>query len=144
MQITCSAEKGVLDTQKCLACSLAGENPCGYDYAVLENMFADSQHEARKNEIHVTDLTGCIRKAWYDKTQASAEYPHEMLTRWLGTKIHAAVEGVLASDPGEGRVHNQRVGRADVAARVAHGGEAAQADARKVVIEAVVLRDQAL
>ena len=93
MQITCSAEKGVLDTQKCLACSLAGENPCGYDYAVLENMFADSQHEARKNEIHVTDLTGCIRKAWYDKTQASAEYPHEMLTRWLGTKIHAAVEG---------------------------------------------------
>ncbi len=93
MNITCSAEKGVFDTEKCLACALSGGNTCGYDYAVLKNMFGDSEQEARRNEIHVTDLTGCIRKAWYDKTCILNEYPHEMLTRWIGTKIHSAVEG---------------------------------------------------
>jgi CRISPR/Cas system-associated exonuclease Cas4 (RecB family) len=92
MKITCSAEKGVLGTEKCLACALDNP-PCGYDYAVLKNMFGDSQHEERMSTIHVTDLTGCIRKAWYEKTIETAEYPHEMLTRWIGTKIHSAVEG---------------------------------------------------
>jgi len=92
MNITCSAEKGVLDTEKCLVCAL-DTPPCGYDRAVLKNIFGDSQHEERKSTIHVTDLTGCIRKAWYEKTNPAPEYPHEALTRWLGTKIHGAIEG---------------------------------------------------
>jgi CRISPR/Cas system-associated exonuclease Cas4 (RecB family) len=92
MNINCSAGMGVLDTQKCLTCAL--DHPgCGFDYAVLKAMFGSSEQEQRRNEIHVTDLTGCIRKAWYDKTNTTAEYPHEMLTRWIGTKIHSAVEG---------------------------------------------------
>lgn len=91
--ILCSAEKGELPISECLSCALAGDPPCGYSYPLLKSILGDDEKSNRANEIHVTDLTGCTRKAWYDKTDPSPEYVHEKLTRWLGTQMHKVLEG---------------------------------------------------
>ncbi len=93
MNILCSDGKGQIMTDACLTCSLSGNQTCGFDYALLRLLFAHDETEIRKGEIHVTDITGCLRKAWYAKTQPAAEYVHEMLTRNLGTMLHHAMEG---------------------------------------------------
>lgn len=56
-------------------------------------MMNDEVKEARRGEIHVTDLTGCLLKAYLDKVSPAPEYIHETLARWLGTNFHSAAEG---------------------------------------------------
>jgi CRISPR/Cas system-associated exonuclease Cas4 (RecB family) len=87
-QIKCDASKGVMDKNQCLACAFEGENHCGFDYALLNALYRDQERAG----IHVTDLTGCIRQAYYVKTKAPVEYPHEMLNRFLGTAVHKHIE----------------------------------------------------
>ncbi|MEL7591751.1 MAG: PD-(D/E)XK nuclease family protein [Anaerolineaceae bacterium] len=93
MKINCSAGRGLLELEECLQCALEGRNDCGYDYALIKSMMNDKKKESRRSEIHVTDLTGCLRKAWYDKVSPQPEYIHETLARWLGVNFHHAVEG---------------------------------------------------
>lgn len=93
MKINCSGGKGVFELEDCLACALRLENVCGYDYSLIRTMMNDEVKEKRREEIHVTDLTGCLRKAWYEKTQPAPEYIHETLARWLGVNFHGAAEG---------------------------------------------------
>jgi len=93
MKINCSAGKGIMQLDDCLACALNEENLCGYDYALIKNMMNDEKKESRRSEIHVTDLTGCLRKAWYEKVSPQPEYIHETLARWLGVNFHQSVEG---------------------------------------------------
>jgi CRISPR/Cas system-associated exonuclease Cas4 (RecB family) len=92
MLTNCSAGKGVLDHEDCLKCALAQTNPCGYDYSTLKAMFLTSEFTERQSTIHVTDLTGCLRKSWYDKVDPSPEYVHEGLARFIGTAVHGALE----------------------------------------------------
>lgn len=92
MKINCSAGKGIMELEACLTCALNGENQCGYDYALIKNMMNDEKKESRRAEIHVTDLTGCLRKAWYEKVSPQPEYIHETLARWLGVNFHHAAE----------------------------------------------------
>ncbi len=56
-------------------------------------MMNDEVKEARRGEIHVTDLTGCLLKAYLDKVSPAPDYIHETLARWLGTNFHSAAEG---------------------------------------------------
>lgn len=91
--IVCSAEKGEMQVTECLRCALtARKPPCGYDYSLLSTIYKADHSFDRALEIHVTDLTGCLRKAYYDKREPSPEFPHERLVRWLGTAIHAESE----------------------------------------------------
>lgn len=90
-KILCSAGQGEMTKEACLGCALALQNRCGFDYSVLKAMFQDKE----RTGIHVTDLTGCLRQAYYAKVEAPLEYPHEMLTRFLGTGIHHYVESFL-------------------------------------------------
>lgn len=87
--VICSTGKGKMHPNECLACALRQENDCGYDYALLRVLFADPP----RTGIHVTDLTGCIRKSYLDKVNPSPEYVHEMLIRSLGTMTHGHFEG---------------------------------------------------
>ena len=89
MQINCSGGKGVMELDACLACARKNP-PCGYDYSLMKALLASRQD--RSKEIHVTDLTGCLRRAWYSKTMQLPEYPHETLLRWMGTHFHSAAE----------------------------------------------------
>ena len=93
MKIICSVDNHEMDHTDCLNCALMGFQQCGYDYALLKALYGDDHKEDRRGEIHVTDLTGCLRKAFLDKTQPAAERPHEMLTRWMGSAVHAYAEG---------------------------------------------------
>lgn len=88
-KIMCSAGRGEMTKKACLCCALNGNNQCGFDYALLNALYQDKEREG----IHVTDLTGCIRQAYYNKVQAPLEYPHEMLNRFLGTAVHKYIEG---------------------------------------------------
>ncbi len=47
--------------------------------------------EDRSNEIHVTDITGCLLKAFLDKTIPTSELVHHKLVWWLGTAVHDAL-----------------------------------------------------
>ena len=77
----------------CLQCALNLENACGYDYAVLKWLINDDEQVKRQTEVHVTDITGCLRRAWYDKLDPSPEFPHAALARQLGSVVHKALEG---------------------------------------------------
>lgn len=87
MNITCSAGKGEMPAEACLSCGLTGSSPCGYDYMTLKGLF-DFDPSARRSEIHVTDLVGCLRRAWYGKEFPAPEMPHALLYRQLGTIVH--------------------------------------------------------
>jgi CRISPR/Cas system-associated exonuclease Cas4 (RecB family) len=94
MQVLCSAGKGEHNHLDCLKCALeTGQPPCGFDYTILRSMFDDTSSVQRRNEIHVTDLTGCLLKSFYDKVSPSAEYVHEKMSRWMGTHMHGVLEG---------------------------------------------------
>jgi len=92
MKVICSAGQGELDQHQCLACALMGANQCGYSYQLLKAMFGNDETEQRRSEIHVTDLTSCLRKAYYAKTVEVAEPVHTMLARTLGTLTRGGLE----------------------------------------------------
>jgi CRISPR/Cas system-associated exonuclease Cas4 (RecB family) len=113
-EIMCSGGKGRMSKVDCLACALKGNQPCHLDYAVLNALFHDQSRE--RTGIHVTDLTGCLRKAWYEKQQPVPEYPHEMMSRFVGTAVHNYVEQA-PSDLYEKEVEMEGmgvVGKADI------------------------------
>jgi CRISPR/Cas system-associated exonuclease Cas4 (RecB family) len=87
--IMCSAGRGVMTKVGCWDCALKGDNQCGFDYSLLHALYLDREREG----IHVTDLTGCLRQAYYTKIYAPLEYPHQMLSRFLGTGTHKYIEG---------------------------------------------------
>ena len=62
------------------------------EYPLLVFLMEDNE----RTVIHVTDLTGCLRKAFYTKTSEAEEYPHELLVRRLGNAVH---EGLERDDP---------------------------------------------
>lgn len=93
--ITCSAGKGELTNEECLQCALDNP-PCGYDYSLMRALLASN--EARP-DVHVTDITGCIKKAILTKRVPPSEHPHEMLVRSLGTWVHRCLELDEGTDP---------------------------------------------
>jgi CRISPR/Cas system-associated exonuclease Cas4 (RecB family) len=122
MDIICSNDNQEKTVEGCFHCSLTtGGPPCGYDYALLRSIYGSSEKSERANSIHVTDLTGCPRRAYYDKREPSPEYPHEMLVRWMGSGFHSMVEGAVASQPTDEHLdselpleHDGIVGRSDL------------------------------
>jgi hypothetical protein len=105
-----------MTAEKCLAHALeTGNPPCGFDYSLLKALFDDASQVARQSEVHVTDVTGCLKKAFLDKMEPSPEYVHEKITRWMGTAVHAHAEGSDAFMDSEiALAHDGIVGRADV------------------------------
>jgi CRISPR/Cas system-associated exonuclease Cas4 (RecB family) len=87
--VLCSAGRGPISMTGCLDCALAKNNECGFDYTVLNALYKDKE----RTGVHVTDLTGCLRQSYYNKTEAPLEHPHEMLIRFLGTAVHKHIEG---------------------------------------------------
>lgn len=72
------------------AVDMKGLQPCGYGYKLLHAMFAGQ--EDRSEEIHVTDITGCLLRAWAGKKDPQPRYVHELLRLWIGIAIHKALE----------------------------------------------------
>ncbi len=90
MNVLCSAgrspvkEKGELETGECLECALETScPPCGFDYSFLRAVF--NGNEDRRSEIHVTDITGCLRKAYLFK---KAPVPEPVHSRFYASYRH--------------------------------------------------------
>lgn len=94
--IICSAGKGELDEKACLECALSSplrHPPCGFDYGFLKALF---DQEDRSQEIHVTDILGCLKKAYLDKTDPQPVHVHDLIVLAMGRAVHGRME---ASDP---------------------------------------------
>lgn len=93
MKIKCMVPgyKGEVETGECLSCARQFQNDCGYDYGLLKFMYGQNSDQ-RKKEIHATDMTGCLLRAYWSKTKEVAEFPHEMLMRSLGIITHGMLE----------------------------------------------------
>jgi len=88
--IICSVGKGLLTEEQCLNCALENVHPpCGFDYSFLRRIY----HDAERTGIHVTDLTGCLKKAYLDKVRDVPMMPHQKFILTLGTVAHAMLEG---------------------------------------------------
>jgi hypothetical protein len=90
MKVMCSGTptKGIITTEQCIDCALARDNTCGYDYALLKSMFYGSD----RSGVHVTDLTGCLKKAYLDKALPKPQFVHERLVLTIGTAMHGFLE----------------------------------------------------
>ena len=86
--LLCSGGKGEVTKEACLACARSMNQTCGYDYSLIKIMLSD--HE--RTGIHVTDITGCLRKAWYEKTQTQPEFLHMRAYLLLGNAVHKHLE----------------------------------------------------
>ncbi len=96
--VLCSAGRGELFKEDCLACALEGKlNYCNIDYALMKALLTDKE----RTGIHVTDLTGCLRKAFYHKTTTAPEYPHNMMYRFQGTIAHGVLQFHAEADEAE-------------------------------------------
>lgn len=100
MKVLCSGEefKEPISEETCLDCArtMNGFQPCGYSLALLKGVFKGS--EDRSNEIHVTDLNSCLRKAYYGKINKKPEFIHEMQRRFIGNAIHHYLEEVAGDE----------------------------------------------
>ena len=119
MIVRCSGElfEEPIEHTACLACSIENRHrpPCGFSYPVLKAIFA-SQGESRP-DVHVSDVLGCLRKAYWEKKEPEAKYVHEMLILWIGISVHKSLEEAMQGEEGwrtEVPVANQGiVGRID-------------------------------
>jgi CRISPR/Cas system-associated exonuclease Cas4 (RecB family) len=89
MNIKCMSLKGEFPASECLACAARGDNTCGYDYALLRFIFRDQDP---RPSVHVTDITGCLLKAYWQKTRPSVQFPHERIMLALGSITHGLLE----------------------------------------------------
>lgn len=101
MKVLCSG--GIyneITTDECLSCALRNDGgPCGYSYPLLKAMFAGQESDQRRNEIHVSDIKGCLRKAYLDKTDPKPTYVHKMIPLFVGIAVHKVVEMAVEDDP---------------------------------------------
>jgi len=87
--VQCEQTGGVITGDRCIACARDGS--C-FPPAYLRLLFASQLKE--RTGIHVTDLTGCLRRAFYTKTEAAPPIrPGSMLNVVLGSLVHRALEG---------------------------------------------------
>ena len=87
--VRCERTGQVVDGDHCISC--AGTSSC-FPPAYLRLLFLSQLKE--RSGIHVTDLTGCLRKAFFGKTEAAPPIrPGSMLPIMMGNLVHGALEG---------------------------------------------------
>jgi CRISPR/Cas system-associated exonuclease Cas4 (RecB family) len=94
LEVVCEKSGETVTGADCYDCS---KSVACYPSGLIKLILEDALKE--RNGTHVTDLTGCLRKAFYTKTQPRQPIElREMLNRMVGTIIHKAIEEAEA-DP---------------------------------------------
>ncbi|MEM4204634.1 MAG: hypothetical protein QXS54_11245, partial [Candidatus Methanomethylicaceae archaeon] len=112
----CSGEQysEPITAEECLACAKRLRTPpCGYTYPLLKAMLLSN--EDRSSSIHVTDVVGCLRKAYFYKKNNVPDYVHNYLAVFIGKAVHAYIEQ-FTDEQGSSEVkvsHGDVVGSAD-------------------------------
>ena len=88
MNMICSAGKGLVTQEECLACALAGA-PCHYPYSLVKKLWVNQES---RPDIHVSDIVNCLLKAYMQKVEPRPIYLHDLLVMWYGTVIHEQLE----------------------------------------------------
>ncbi|MEM5852994.1 MAG: PD-(D/E)XK nuclease family protein [Candidatus Aenigmatarchaeota archaeon] len=103
-RLKCS--KGYIEPriESCIECENLGIKKCDYTLALLSTMLKDLSLNADPSEIHVTDLTSCIRSAVLKKLYPYTESIDDLLWRVRGKVFHRMLEmekvpNVLAEYP---------------------------------------------
>ncbi len=122
MKIYCSAEATkVMEHTGCLECALGGKQECGMTYPVLKAIFTtESENGYRNGEIHVSDVNGCLLKAYYTKTEPQPFLPNERLVLMIGIAVHDYIQKKMDGDvhyQSEFPVHDIVDGRIDLVGR---------------------------
>jgi len=92
MNVICSDGKGELTTEQCLECALKSPKhhpPCGFDHGFLKSLF---DTEDRSEEIHVTDILGCLKRSYLGKVDRKPVHVHELIVLAMGRAVHSLVE----------------------------------------------------
>ena len=86
------ANKGIITQEECLQCALAnGSNtPCGFDYILLKYIYSKERYDEEK--VHVSDILGCARQAYFSKKFTLPTQAHKSLIVTFGTIQHQLLE----------------------------------------------------
>lgn len=101
MKVLCSGGvyNSAIESDKCIECSIYNGNPpCGYSSPLLRALFKSIEVDERANNIHVSDMLSCIRKAYLDKTNPQPQYVHQLFYITVGTAVHEIVERAVDKD----------------------------------------------
>lgn len=102
MKIMCSGglQPEAVEHTACLHCALErkGRQPCGLSYPLLKALYKYENGEERRSAIHVTNLTTCLAKSWWEMVHPQAFYPHERLLVFLGKAVHQIIELSMLDD----------------------------------------------
>lgn len=89
MKIQCPITHEIMDKEDCFTCALDHVlPPCGFSFGLLSKIYEGSD----RSGVHVTDITGCLRRAYYNKLAPAPIAPNNHLILTLGTVAHALFE----------------------------------------------------
>lgn len=108
--------KGVITKEECLTCALknGSDTPCGYDYILLKYIYSKTRYQ--KEKVHVSDILGCARQAYFEKTVTLPVQAYRQLIVTFGTLQHQMLEEMQDKyfDAEKILGNNGMVGTADV------------------------------
>ena len=109
----------VITQEECLACAVSGMSNCSYDYSLLLAMFNDKE----RTGIHVTDITGCLKQAYFNRVQPKPMRIHEKMLLFLGTMTHKMLEDAVDKERFDAEMPLAALGIEGTADVVYHNGK---------------------
>jgi len=88
--VKCPYYKKSIKFKECLQCALDNDTPCGFTYSLLKA--SSVILSSPRPKVHVTDLTGCLRRAYFGKVADYYEPPSQWIAAILGIFIHSKLE----------------------------------------------------
>lgn len=88
--VDCPYREVELTFKQCLDCAKSQQKRCPFIYPVLAACFGSK--DLKRTGIHVSDLTSCLRKAYYSKRLDWYQAPGSLITLLMGTTIHSTME----------------------------------------------------
>lgn len=86
----CIISENNVSFEECLKCSLTCQNKCQFDYPVLKGIAEQVAEE--RNFISITSLLGCLRGAYFLRTNEVYVSPEDLYYSFRGIMIHKIVE----------------------------------------------------
>lgn len=86
----CPIYKKNIRFEQCLKCAIDNNSPCSFPYSYLKA--SSVLMGSSRPDIHVTDLTGCLRRAYFSKVTNYYEEPSRWMAAVLGILIHSGLE----------------------------------------------------
>jgi len=94
----CIANDKEISFEDCLACA-TGPNHCGMPAEVILGIISSiKDFSSEPNEIHVTELLGCIRNVYLTKTRDVATPPSSLYYAFRGKLTHSIVESYKSDE----------------------------------------------